>query len=69
VVDHDRRIVGICLNGGHGGDADDKSGNHVTLAQARSRRALIADIRSRTQSTKVSSFRVRSLNVRLLVSP
>jgi N-acetyl-anhydromuramyl-L-alanine amidase AmpD len=54
VVDHNRGTIGICLIGGHGADADDKFAEHFTSAQARTLRALIADIRSRTQITKVT---------------
>jgi hypothetical protein len=54
VMDHNRGTIGICLIGGHGADADDQFGDHFTAPQARTLRALIADIRSRTQITKVT---------------
>ena len=54
VVDHNRGTIGICLIGGHGADADDTFAEHFTSAQARTVRALIADIRSRTPITKVT---------------
>jgi N-acetylmuramoyl-L-alanine amidase len=46
--------IGICLIGGHGADADDKFAKHFTSPQAGTLRALIADIRSRTQIGKVT---------------
>jgi N-acetyl-anhydromuramyl-L-alanine amidase AmpD len=54
VVDHNRGTIGICLIGGHGADADDTFAEHFTSAQARSLRALIADIRGRTQIATVT---------------
>ena len=54
VVGHNRGTIGICLIGGFGADADDEFGDHFTKAQERTLRALIADIRSRTQITKVT---------------
>jgi hypothetical protein len=54
VVDHNRGTIGICLIGGHGADADDMFGEHFTAPQARTLRALITDIRSRTQIAKVT---------------
>jgi N-acetyl-anhydromuramyl-L-alanine amidase AmpD len=54
VVDHNRGTIGICLIGGHGADADDQFGEHFTAPQARTLRALIADIRSRTQIARVT---------------
>jgi hypothetical protein len=54
VEGHNRGTIGICLIGGHGADADDTFGDHFTPAQARALRALIADIRSRTQIAKVT---------------
>ncbi len=53
-MDHNRGTIGICLIGGHGADADDKFADHFTSAQARPLRALIADIRGRTQIAKVT---------------
>ena len=54
VVDHNRGTIGICLIGGHGADADDQFGDHFTTPQARTLRALIGDIRSRTQIERVT---------------
>jgi N-acetylmuramoyl-L-alanine amidase len=54
VVDHNRGTIGICLIGGHGADANDQFAEHVTSAQARTLRALIADIRGRTQIGRVT---------------
>jgi hypothetical protein len=54
LVDHNRGTIGICLIGGHGADADDAFGDHFTSAQARTLRALIADIRGRTQIERVT---------------
>lgn len=54
VVGHNRGTIGICLIGGFGADADDRFGDHFTPAQEQSLRALIADIRSRTQVVKVT---------------
>jgi hypothetical protein len=54
VVDHNRGTIGICLIGGHGADADDKFAEHFNSAQARTLRALIADIRNRTQIARVT---------------
>ena len=54
VGNHNRGTIGFCLIGGQGADADDKFGEHFTSAQARSLRTLIAAIRGRTQTTKVT---------------
>jgi N-acetylmuramoyl-L-alanine amidase len=54
VVDHNRGTIGICLIGGHGADADDQFGDHFTSAQARTLRALIGEIRGRTQIARVT---------------
>lgn len=54
VVDHNRGTISICLIGGHGADADDQFGDHFTAPQARTLRALIAEIRSRTQIERVT---------------
>ena len=54
VVDHNRGTIGICLIGGFWADADDQFGDHFTSAQAQSLRSLVAEIRSRTQITKVT---------------
>ncbi len=57
VVDRNRGTIGLWLIGGHGADADDTFDEHFTLAQARSLRTLIADIRGRTQTTKVTGHK------------
>ena len=56
VAGHNAGTLGICLIGGFGADADadDTFADHFTPTQARTLRALIADIRSRTQIVKVT---------------
>lgn len=54
VAGHNAGTIGICLIGGFGADADDTFADNFTPAQERTLRALIADIRSRTQIVKVT---------------
>ena len=54
VIDRNRGTIGICLIDGHGADADDQFGEHFTSAQARTLRAVIADIRGRMQIGRVT---------------